>query len=97
MVEICNVAEYGTRMPNGKISTYPLLNEKQWRQLLVLEVKVRGNIVLVAQEAGISKNQSKKEGRWEIEAGDLFSQARGSERREEGKSSLSAITVYSPV
>src|SRR5436190_1477712 len=49
-----------------------LLNEKQWRQFLALEAKERGSIVLVAREAGVSKNTIKA-GRREIEAGDLFS------------------------
>src|SRR2546422_4587126 len=48
-----------------------LLNEKQWRQFLALEAKERGNLVLVAREAGVSKNTIKA-GRREIEAGDLF-------------------------
>src|SRR6266566_1807329 len=51
---------------------HQLLNEKQWRQFLALEAKERGNIVLVAREAGVSKNTIKA-GRREIEAGDLFS------------------------
>ena len=49
-----------------------LLNEKQWRQFLALEAKERGNIVLVAREAGVSKN-TVKAGRREMEAGELFS------------------------
>lgn len=49
-----------------------LLNEKQWRQFLALEAKERGNIVLVAREAGVSKNTFKA-GRREMEAGELFS------------------------
>src|SRR5258706_12270200 len=48
-----------------------LLNEKQWRQFLALEAKERGNIVLVAREAGVSKN-SIKAGRREIETGERF-------------------------
>src|SRR5205085_5202270 len=58
-----------------------LLNEKQWRQFLALEAKERGNILLVAREAGVSKNTIKA-GRREIEAGDLFSP--GKRIREEG-------------
>ena len=49
-----------------------MLNEKQWRQFLALEAKERGNIKLVAKEAGVSKNTIKA-GIREIEAGDLFS------------------------
>src|SRR5256885_4046558 len=49
-----------------------LLNEKQWRQFLALEAKERGNIVLVAREAGVSKNTIKA-GRREIETGERFS------------------------
>ncbi|HEY1354492.1 MAG TPA: ISAzo13 family transposase [Ktedonobacteraceae bacterium] len=48
-----------------------LLNEKQWRQFLALEAKERGNILLVAREAKVSKNTIKA-GRREIEAGELF-------------------------
>ena len=48
-----------------------LLNEKQWRQFLALEAKERGSIVLVAREAGVSKNTIKA-GRREIEAGERF-------------------------
>ncbi len=48
-----------------------LLNEKQWRQFLALEAKERGNIVLVAREAGVSKNTIKA-GRRELEAGEQF-------------------------
>ena len=48
-----------------------LLNEKQWRQFLALEAKERGNIVLVAREAGVSKNTIKA-GRREIETGERF-------------------------
>ena len=48
---------------------HELLNEKQWRQFLALEAKERGNIVLVAREAGVSKNTIKA-GRRELEAGD---------------------------
>ena len=48
-----------------------LLNEKQWRQFLALEAKERGNLVLVAREAGVSKNTIKA-GRRELEAGEQF-------------------------
>src|SRR5260370_41436391 len=48
-----------------------LLNEKQWRQFLALEAKERGNILLVAREAKVSKNTIKA-GRREIAAGELF-------------------------
>ena len=48
-----------------------LLNEKQWRQFLALEAKERGNIVLVAREAEVSKNTIKV-GRQELEAGEQF-------------------------
>jgi hypothetical protein len=48
-----------------------LLNEKQWRQFLALEAKERGNIVLVAREAEVSKNTIKA-GRQALEAGEPF-------------------------
>ncbi len=48
-----------------------LLNEKQWRQFLALEAKERGNIVLVAREAGVSKNTIKA-GKREIATGERF-------------------------
>jgi Rhodopirellula transposase DDE domain len=51
---------------------HELLNEKQWRQFLALEAKERGNLVLVAREAGVSRNTIKA-GRREIASGDLFS------------------------
>jgi transposase len=73
-----------------------LLNEKQWRQFLALEAKERGNIVLVAREAGVSKNTIKA-GRREIEAGDLFAPSRrirgeggGRKKQEEHDPSLQA-------
>jgi len=73
-----------------------LLNEKQWRQFLALEAKERGNLVLVAREAGVSKNTIKA-GRREIEAGDLFSpgtrlrgQGGGRKKQEEHDASLQA-------
>src|SRR5207245_4235771 len=71
-----------------------LLNEKQWRQFLALEAKERGNLVLVAREAGVSKNTIKA-GRREIEAGDLFApgkrlrgQGGGRKKQEEHDASL---------
>jgi Rhodopirellula transposase DDE domain len=73
-----------------------LLNEKQWRQFLALEAKERGNIVLVAREAGVSKNTIKA-GRREIEAGELFSPEKrlrkeggGRKKQEEHDASLQA-------
>ncbi len=73
-----------------------LLNEKQWRQFLALEAKERGNLVLVAREAGVSKNTIKA-GRREIEIGDLFSpgkrlrgQGGGRKKQEEHDASLQA-------
>jgi len=75
---------------------HQLLNEKQWRQFLALEAKERGNIVLVAREAGVSKNTIKA-GRREIEAGDLFApekrqrrQGGGRKKQEEHDASLQA-------
>src|SRR2546425_13150880 len=50
---------------------HEMLNEKQWRQFLALEAKERGNILLVAREAKVSKNTIKA-GRREVEAGELF-------------------------
>src|SRR5512135_1467772 len=73
-----------------------LLNEKQWRQLLAWEAKERGSIVLVAREAGVSKNTIKA-GRRELEAGDLFSPGKrirgaggGRKKQEEHDASLQA-------
>ncbi|HEY6411931.1 MAG TPA: ISAzo13 family transposase [Ktedonobacteraceae bacterium] len=75
---------------------HQLLNEKQWRQFLALEAKERENLVLVAREAGVSKNTIKA-GRREIEAGDLFSpgkrlrgQGGGRKKQEEHDASLQA-------
>src|SRR5436309_16101066 len=71
-----------------------LLNEKQWRQFLALEAKERGNIVLVAREAGVSKNTIKA-GRREIETGERFSPGKrirgaggGRKKQEEDEQSL---------
>src|SRR5258708_20389092 len=73
-----------------------LLNEKQWRQFLALEAKERGNIVLVAREAGVSKNTIKA-GRRELEAGDRFTPGKrmrgvggGRKKQEEHHPSLQA-------
>jgi hypothetical protein len=73
-----------------------LLIEKQWRQFLALEAKERGNLVLVAREAGVSKNTIKA-GRREIEAGDLFApgkrlrgQGGGRKKQEEHDAGLQA-------
>ncbi len=73
-----------------------LLNEKQWRQFLALEAKERGNIVLVAREAGVSKNTIKA-GRREIEIGERFSPGKrirgaggGRKKQEEHDPSLQA-------
>jgi len=71
-----------------------LLNEKQWRQFLALEAKERGNILLVAREAKVSKNTIKA-GRREIEAGELFTRGKrirgaggGRKQQEEHDASL---------
>ncbi len=73
-----------------------LLNEKQWRQFLALEAKERGNIVLVAREAGVSKNTIKV-GRREIETGERFAPGKrirgaggGRKKQEEHDPSLQA-------
>ena len=73
-----------------------LLNEKQWRQFLALEAKERGNLLLVAREAGVSKNTIKA-GRREMEAGELFSPGKrirgaggGRKKQEEHDPSLQA-------
>src|SRR5205085_4012471 len=75
---------------------HELLNEKQWRQFLALEAKERGNIVLVAREAGVSKNTIKA-GRRELEAGDRFTPGKrmrgvggGRKKQEEHDPSLQA-------
>src|SRR5947207_9606420 len=73
-----------------------LLNEKQWRQFLALEAKERGNIVLVAREAGVSKNTIKA-GRREIQTGERFAPGKrirgaggGRKKQEEHDASLQA-------
>src|SRR5260370_18746079 len=73
-----------------------LLNEKQWSQFLELEAKERGNIVLVAREAGVSKNTIKA-GRREIETGERFAPGKrirgaggGRKKQEEHDASLQA-------
>jgi transposase len=73
-----------------------MLNEKQWRQFLALEAKERGNILVVAKEAGVSRNTIKA-GMREIEAGDravpgkrLRAEGGGRKRREEHDPSLRA-------
>ena len=75
---------------------HELLNEKQWRQFLALEAKERGNIVLVAREAGVSKNTIKA-GRRELEAGDRLTPGKrmrggggGRKKQEEHDASLQA-------
>jgi transposase len=60
---------------------HEMLNEKQWRQFLALEAKERGNILLVAKEAKVSKNTIKV-GMRELETGDVYSA--GNRIREEG-------------
>ncbi len=73
-----------------------LLNEKQWRQFLALEAQERGNILLVAREAGVSKN-TVKVGRRELEVGDRFTPGKrlravggGRKKQEEHDASLQA-------
>lgn len=73
-----------------------MLNEKQYRQFLALEAKERGNLLLVAREAGVSKNTIKA-GRREIESGDRASPGEriraiggGRKKREEHDPSLLA-------
>ncbi|HEY4033667.1 MAG TPA: ISAzo13 family transposase [Ktedonobacteraceae bacterium] len=75
---------------------HEMLNEKQWRQFLALEAQERGNVLLVAKEAGVSRNTIKA-GRREREAGDLFSTGKrlreeggGRKKQEEHDSSLQA-------
>ncbi len=75
---------------------HEMLNEKQWRQFLALEAKERGNIILVAREAGVSKNTIKA-GMREIEAGKVFSSGKrirgeggGRKKQEEHDPSLQA-------
>jgi transposase len=58
-----------------------LLNEKQWRQFLALEAQERGNILQVAQDAGVSKNTVRR-GREEIEGADRYRP--GARQRKEG-------------
>src|SRR5438132_4336343 len=73
-----------------------MLNEKQWRQFLALEAKERGNILLVAREAKVSKNTIKA-GIRERDAGDVFSPGKrirgeggGRKKQEEHDPSLQA-------
>ena len=73
-----------------------LLNEKQWRHFLALEAKERGNLVLVAREAEVSKNTIKA-GRQELEAGEQFTPGKripgeggGRKKQEEHDPSLQA-------
>lgn len=73
-----------------------MLNEKQWRQFLALEAQERGNILLVAREAGVSKN-TVKAGRRELEAGEGFAPGKrirgvggGRKKQEEHDASLQA-------
>jgi hypothetical protein len=75
---------------------HEMLNEKQYRQFLALEAKERGNIVLVAREAGVSKNTIKA-GMRELSAGKVFSPGRrirgeggGRKKQEEHDPSLQA-------
>jgi transposase len=75
---------------------HEMLNEKQYRQFLALEAKERGNILLVAREAGVSKNTIKA-GMRELEAGDVFSPGKrirgeggGRKKQEEHDPSLQA-------
>jgi len=85
---------------NSRTETYQqmrqLLNEKQWRQFLALEAQERGNIVLVAREAGVSKNTIKA-GRREIQTGERFAPGKrirgaggGRKKQEEHDASLQA-------
>jgi transposase len=48
-----------------------MLNEKQWRQYLAVEVKLRGSPSVVAREAGVSLNTVKR-GLKELEAGESY-------------------------
>src|SRR5947209_20530771 len=48
-----------------------MLNEKQWRQYLAVEAKLRGSPSVVAREAGVSLNTVKR-GLRELEAGESY-------------------------
>src|SRR6266699_1615491 len=48
-----------------------MLNEKQWRQYLGVEAQQRGNLSVVAHEAGVSLNTVKR-GLKELEAGERY-------------------------
>jgi transposase len=48
-----------------------MLNEKQWRQYLAMEAKLRGSPSIVAHEAGVSLNTVKR-GLRELEAGESY-------------------------
>jgi hypothetical protein len=74
-----------------------LLNEKQWRQFLALEAKERGNIVMVAREAGVSKIPLKREGKSWRQASSILQES-GCEGKAEGeKSRRSTILVCRPI
>jgi hypothetical protein len=50
---------------------HQILNEKQWRQYLAIESQSRGNLALVAREAGVSENTI-RHGIDEIDKGNLY-------------------------
>lgn len=60
---------------------HTLLNEKQWRQYLALEVQDQGKLYEIAQEAGVSPNTIKR-GICELETGDVYRP--GKRQRKEG-------------
>jgi hypothetical protein len=68
-----------------------LLNEKQWRQYLALEVKERGSVGLVAQEAGVSVNTVGR-GVREVEVGE--GSAPGDRQRKQGGGRKKAILSF---
>src|SRR6266567_3902844 len=74
-----------------------LLNEKQWRQFLALEAKERGNIVLVAREAEVSKILLKREGKSWRQASSILQES-GFEGKVGGeKSRRSTIRACRPI
>jgi hypothetical protein len=61
-----------------------LLNEKHWRQYLVLEAKERESVAQVAQEAQVSQNTIRR-GIREVEAGESYTPRQGQRAKGGGR------------
>lgn len=59
-----------------------MLNEKQWRHYLALEVQEQGSVAQVAHEAQVSQNTIRR-GLREVEAGERYNP--GDRQREKGE------------